>query len=124
DLAVERHLRERPRPDEQSLRPAAAPATRSRPPAEAVAVDVAGPGRDARDARPEVVVDGGAAVALDGGDERGPGDRAGEGHGEDRGDRDPRAEAGREAHGRSPQPTPRTVCRIRGSPADSSLRRT
>ena len=44
--------------------------------------------------------------------------------GEDGGDRDARAQAGRRAHARITQPTPRTVWSIRGSPPASSLRRT
>ena len=39
-------------------------------------------------------------------------------------ERDPRAQAARRPHGRSTQPTPRTVCSVRGSPPASSLRRT
>ena len=39
-------------------------------------------------------------------------------------ERQPRAQAAGQPHGRSAQPTPRTVCSVLGSPPASSLRRT
>jgi hypothetical protein len=123
DPAAQRDLRERARADEQALGAPphrAAPAAAEAPPAVAVLVGV---GLDARDARLEVAVDRGAAVALDGGDEQRAGDRAAERDGRHRRQRDPRPQAGRRPHVLSVQPTPRTLCRIRGSPPASSLRR-
>ena len=103
DLAVERHLGERAAADEQALGPAAARRPQPGPP-NAVAVAAAGPGAMRATRARQVVVDRGATVALDGGDERRPGHRAGERDGEHRGDRDPRPQARRQPHGRSTQP--------------------
>ena len=87
----------------------AARAAPARPPKRAVAG--AGPRRDrAATAGAQVVVDGGAAVALDGGEQHGPATAPAERDREQRGEREPRAQAAREPHGRSTQPTPRTVC--------------
>jgi hypothetical protein len=117
-------LGERPAADEQPLAAArAAPAAAAEPAVEAVVVALRR-GRDARDARAQVGVDGGTAVALDRRDERGARSQARERDGDDGGERDPRAQARRRPHGRSTQPMPRTVCSIRGSPPASSLRRT
>jgi hypothetical protein len=120
-------LGERPAADEQPLAaPRAAPAApgaAAEPAVEAVVVALRR-GRDARDARAQVGVDGGASVALDRRDQRRAGGEARERDGEHRRERDPRAQALRRPHGRSTQPMPRTVCSIRGSPPASSLRRT
>src|SRR5439155_478647 len=69
-------------------------------------------------------VDGAPPVALDRSQQRAAGQRAAEQQRDQRGERDARAQTGGAAHGRRRQPTPRTVCSMRGSPADSSLRRT
>ena len=69
----------------------------------------------------QVGVDLVAAVALDGGEQQGAGEQPADADRGDRGERDPRAQAAGQPHGRSAQPTPRTVWRIRGSPAALEL---
>ena len=71
----------------------------------------------------QVGVDLVAAFALDRGQQQPAREQPADADRGDRGERDPRAEAAGQPHGRSAQPTPRTVWRIRGSPACSSLRR-
>ena len=89
----------------------------------AAAVGVAGAAQDRVGALAQVGVDLVAAVALDGGDQEHAREQPADADRHHRGDRDPRAQAAGQPHGRSAQPTPRTVWRIRGSPACSSLRR-
>ncbi len=81
------------------------------------------PAEDLVDALAQLAVELVAAVALDRPEQQAARQRAADRDGADRGQRDPRAQAARQPHGRRAQPTPRTVCRIRGSPAPSSLRR-
>ena len=89
----------------------------------AAAVRVAGAAQDRVGAVAQVGVDLVAAVALDGGQQQPAREQPADADRGDRGERDPRAEAAGQPHGRSAQPTPRTVWRIRGSPRLSSLRR-
>ena len=89
----------------------------------AAAVRVAGAAQDRVGASAQVGVDLVAAVALDGGQQQRSGEQPADADRGDRGEHDPRAEAAGQPHGRSAQPTPRTVWRMRGSPPPSSLRR-
>ena len=91
------------------------------------AAEAARPGRPAQHLGrllAQLLVDGPAAVALDRGEQQRARDRSAERDRQQRGEREPRPQAARRPHGRSAQPTPRTVCSVRGSPPASSLRRT
>ena len=72
----------------------------------------------------QLLVDRLAAVARDGREQQRARDRPAERDRQQCPEREPRAQAARRPHGRSAQPTPRTVCSVRGSPPASSLRRT
>ena len=115
DLVAVGDLHERPRAAQQRLSPARAAAEAPRAAARA-AQHLGG-------LLAQLLVDRPAAVALDGGEQQHARDRAADGDRQQRGQRQPRAQAARQPHGRSAQPTPRTVCRVLGSPPASSLRR-
>ena len=107
------HLREGTAALEQRLRAAAV----------AVGVAARRAAQDRRGALAQLDVDLVAPVALDRREQQCAGEQPAHADRGDRGERDPRAQAARRSHGRSAHPTPRTVCRIRGSPPLSSLRR-
>jgi hypothetical protein len=121
DLAVHEDLHERPAARQQRVVPPRSAEVAASPPAGTGAEG--GPG-DRRRPLAQAPVDRLAAVALDRRQEHDGGDGADQGERGEGRDGDPRPQAPRRPHGRSTQPTPRTVWSTRGSPPSSSLRRT